>query len=87
MAVKLKVTPIWIPADPKECHMHPPLLWAGLVRMMSGKPQTLAPMGSVGNYAEYSKRIAAEVAESTAQLKEFNDSLLLYYKQLADTWF
>ena len=67
--------------------MHPPFLWAGLVRMMSGKPQTLAPMGPIGNYAEYSKRIAAEVAESTAQLKEFNDSLLLYYKQLADTWF
>jgi hypothetical protein len=39
------------------------------------------------NYAENSKRIAVEMIESAAQLKEFSDSLLLYYKQLADTWF
>ena len=75
------------PTNSKEYYKHLSLFWTDLVHLMSSKPQALTSVGPMRNYAENSKRIAVEMIESAAQLKEFNDSLLLYYKQLADTWF
>ena len=75
------------PANSEEYYKHLSLFWTDLVHLMSSKPQALTSVGPMRNYAENSKRIAVEMIESAAQLKEFSDSLLLYYKQLADTWF
>ncbi len=75
------------PTNSEEYYKHLSLFWTDLVHLMSSKPQALTSVGPMRNYAENSKRIAVEMIESAAQLKEFSDSLLLYYKQLADTWF
>jgi len=53
---------------------------------MSNKPQAMASVGPMRNFATNSKKIANELIESNDQLMEFNTSLAEYYKQLTDTW-
>ncbi len=38
------------------------------------------------NFAENSKKIAAELIDANEELEDFNKALAEYYKQLAETW-
>ena len=53
---------------------------------MSTKPQALTSVGPMRNFAENSKKIAAQLIDANEDLMEFNKHLTKYYKQLTDTW-
>ena len=74
------------PADPAEYYKHLSLFWTDLVHLMSSKPQALSSVGPMRGFAEASKKISTELIEAGDGLRAFNDSLVTYYKQLADTW-
>ena len=73
-------------SDPKEYYKHLSLFWTDLIHLMSSKPQALTSIGPMRNFAENSKKIATELIEANEEMKEFNESLAAYYKQLTDTW-
>ncbi len=72
--------------DPADQYRRLALFWTDLLHLMSSKPQALASIGPMRSYADTSKKITVEMIEAAGHMKEFNDNLMLYYKQLADTW-
>ena len=73
-------------SSPGEHYRHLSLFWTDLVHLMSSKPQALASVGPMRNFAESSRKISTELIEAGSSLGAFNDALAVYYKQLADTW-
>jgi len=69
-----------------EYYKHLSLFWTDLIHLMSTKPQALTSVGPMRNFAENSKKIAAQLIEANNDLMEFNKHLTEYYKQLTDTW-
>ncbi len=72
--------------NPKEYYKHLSLFWIDLIHLMSSKPQALSSVGPMRNFAENSKKIAAELIDANEELEDFNKALAEYYKQLAETW-
>ncbi len=72
--------------NPKEYYKHLSLFWIDLIHLMSSKPQALSSVGPMRNFAENSKKIAAELIDANEELEQFNKALAEYYKQLAETW-
>ena len=69
-----------------EYYKHLSLFWTDLIHLMSTKPQALTSVGPMRNFAENSKKIAAQLIDANEDLMEFNKHLTEYYKQLTDTW-
>ena len=69
-----------------EYYKHLSLFWTDLIHLMSTKPQALTSVGPMRNFAENSKKIAAQLINANEDLMEFNKHLTEYYKQLTDTW-
>ncbi|KAG2473604.1 MAG: putative poly(3-hydroxyalkanoate) synthase component [Nitrosopumilales archaeon] len=69
-----------------EYYKHLSLFWTDLIHLMSTKPQALTSVGPMRNFAENSKKIAAQLIDANEDLMEFNKHLTKYYKQLTDTW-
>ena len=72
--------------DPKEYYKHLSVFWTDLLYLMSNKPQSLASVGPMRNFAVNAKKISTELLEAGEDMTEFNKSLAEYYKQLTDTW-
>jgi len=72
--------------NPASQYKHLALFWTDLLHLMSSKPLALTSIGPMRSYADTAKKITIEMIESADHMKEFNDNLTLYYKQLADTW-
>ena len=68
-----------------EYYKHLSLFWTDLIHLMSTKPQALTSVGPMRNFAENSKKIAAQLIKANDDLMEFNKHLTEYYKQLTDT--
>jgi len=69
-----------------EYYKHLSLFWTDLIHLMSTKPQAMTSVGPMRNFAENSKKIAAQLIDANEDLMEFNKHLTEYYKQLTDTW-
>jgi len=69
-----------------DYYKHLSLFWTDLIHLMSTKPQAMASVGPMRNFAENSKKIAAQLIDANEDLMEFNKHLTEYYKQLIDTW-
>ncbi|MCH8832693.1 MAG: hypothetical protein IIA81_00180 [Thaumarchaeota archaeon] len=69
-----------------EYYKHLSLFWTDLIHLMSTKPQAMTSVGPMRNFAENSKKIAAQLIDANEDLMEFNKHLAEYYKQLTDTW-
>jgi polyhydroxyalkanoate synthesis regulator phasin len=72
--------------DNAEYYKHLSLFWTDLIHLMSSKPQALASVGPMRNFAENAKKISKELIDSNEDLVEFNNSMMEYYKQLTETW-
>jgi hypothetical protein len=60
--------------------------WSDMISMMSSKPTTLSTVGPMRNFSSNLKKITSELTEANKETVEFNNFLIEYYKQLADTW-
>ena len=69
-----------------DYYKHLSLFWTDLIHLMSTKPQAMTSVGPMRNFAENSKKIAAQLIDANEDLMEFNKHLTEYYKQLTDTW-
>jgi len=69
-----------------EYYKHLSLFWTDLIHLMSTKPQAMTSVGPMRNFADNSKKIAAQLIDANEDLIEFNKHLMEYYKQLTDTW-
>jgi len=69
-----------------DYYKHLSLFWTDLIHLMSTKPQAMTSVGPMRNFAENSKKIAAQLIDANEDLMEFNKHLMEYYKQLTDTW-
>jgi len=69
-----------------EYYKHLSLFWTDLIHLMSTKPQAMTSVGPMRNFAENSKKIAAQLIDANEDLMEFNKHLMEYYKQLTETW-
>ena len=77
------------PAQPSnigDYYKHLSVFWTDLVHLMSSKPQALASVGPMREFAATSKRVASELIEINANLLDFNRHVTEYYRQLAETW-
>jgi len=69
-----------------DYYKHLSLFWTDLIHLMSTKPQAMTSVGPMRNFAENSKKVAAQLIDANEDLMEFNKHLTEYYKQLTDTW-
>ena len=62
------------------------MFWSDMIAMMSSKPTTLSTVGPLRNLSSNLKKITGELTEANKEIVGFNNFLIEYYKQLADTW-
>ena len=62
------------------------MFWSDMIAMMSSKPTTLSAVGPLRNLSTNLKKITGELTEANKEIVGFNNFLIEYYKQLADTW-
>jgi hypothetical protein len=62
------------------------MFWSDMIAMMSSKPTTLSAVGPLRNLSSNLKKITSELTEANKEIVGFNNFLIEYYKQLADTW-
>ena len=62
------------------------MFWSDMIAMMSSKPTTLSAVGPLRTLSSNLKKITNELTEANKEIVGFNNFLIEYYKQLADTW-
>jgi len=62
------------------------MFWSDMIAMMSSKPTALTGVGPLRTISSNLKKITAELTEANKDVVGFNNFLIEYYKQLADTW-
>ena len=62
------------------------MFWSDMIAMMSSKPTTLSAVGPLRTLSSNLKKITNELTEANKEIMGFNNFLIEYYKQLANTW-
>jgi len=62
------------------------MFWSDMIAMMSSKPTTLSAVGPLRTLSSNLKKVTNELTEANKEIVGFNNFLIEYYKQLADTW-
>ena len=62
------------------------MFWSDMIAMMTSKPTTLSAAGPLRTLSSNLKKITNELTEANKEIVGFNNFLIEYYKQLANTW-
>ena len=62
------------------------MFWSDMITMVTSKPTTLSAAGPLRTLSSNLKKITNELTEANKEIVGFNNFLIEYYKQLANTW-
>ncbi len=74
------------PKNITDYYKHLSIFWTDLAHLMSSKPQALASVGMMREFAAVTKGITTELVEINSHLMDFSRYTTEYYAQLAETW-